>query len=69
MKWTNSDGITILGAPKNFCSGTYDGAYTNPKDETQFFYCSNNVASKCLFCTGSLVFKEECQRCLHRDQS
>jgi len=57
----------ILGPPENFCKNKDDGKYANPKDNSQFFSCNDNIASACLRCPGNLIYKAECDQCLHPD--
>ena len=56
--------ITFSGPPANFCSGKPDGAFSNPADQSEYFYCISGKSSSCQACTGAKVFQSECGQCL-----
>jgi len=54
----------FVGPPAGFCLGKSDGAYANPKNQHQFFFCNTEKSSKCKECDFGGVFQAECGRCL-----
>ena len=53
-----------LGPPANACSGRSDGAFANPADQAEYFYCASGRASQCQGCPTSQLFQAECGQCL-----
>ena len=51
------------GPPVDFCIGRSDGAFNNPANLAQYFYCNNGKASECNECDFG-VFKNKCELCL-----
>ena len=70
MNW-NSKIMLILdsGPSENFCKHKADGKYANPKNPQQFFTCTNKVGSLCQLCASTLIYKQECDRCLRPSDS
>ena len=58
----------ILGPPRGFCSGKTDGAYGNPENNKEFFFCQAGTSTGCQAC-GSGVFFAECRLCLPEGSS
>ena len=61
--------ILNSGPSENFCKNKANGKYANPKNPQQFFSCTNKVGSICQLCAATLIYKQECDRCLRPSDS